>query len=186
MQQLSKPQHQCDQNWRLRHNAKSYWQKHRRYIWHRSFNGQSCKTCLLHIILLSKEHCIDQIMPYPKIRSLPYSPWHIENWLPDCLIFKLQRVQKATAWLVVHCHRWEQITPVLIKLQWLALKRRVQYAILLLAFRAQHGLVPPYITNLLEQRATRVLRLTFNNDLYMSSSRSWYGDRISSVFAPRL
>ena len=66
------------------------------------------------------------------------------------------------------------------------MKQRVQYSILLLAFRAQHRLAPPYITDLLEQRATRVLRLTTNNDFYVPPSRSRYGDRMFSVADPRL
>ena len=96
--------------------------------------------------------------------------------LPQCLIAKLQRVQTAAARLVVRCHRCEHITPVLMKLHWL----------LLLVFHAQHRLAPPYITALLEQRATRVLRSTTNNDFYVPPSRSRYGDRMFSVADPRL
>ena len=59
-------------------------------------------------------------------------------------------------------------------------------SVLLLVFRAQHRLGPPYITDLLEQRATRVLRSTTNNDFYVPPSRSRYGDRIFSVAGPRL
>ena len=88
--------------------------------------------------------------------------------------------------IVVHCHRCEHITPVLMKLHWLPVKQRVQYSILLLVFRAQHRLAPPYITDLLEQRATRVLRSTTNNDFYVPPSRSRYGDRMCSVAGPRL
>ena len=55
---------------------------------------------------------------------------------------------------------------------------------LLLAFCAQHGLAPSYITNLLhEERATRMLRSATNNDLYVPPSRSQYGDRTFSVSA---
>ena len=106
--------------------------------------------------------------------------------LPQCLISKLQRVQNAAARLVVRCHRCEHITPVLMKLHWLPVKQRVQYSILLLVFRAQHRLAPPYITNLLVQRATGVLRSTTNNDFYVPPSRSRYNDRMFSVAGPRL
>jgi len=51
-------------------------------------------------------------------------------------------------------------------------------------FRAQHRLAPIYITDLLEQKATRVLRSTTN--FYVTSSRSRYGDRMFSVAGPRL
>ena len=106
--------------------------------------------------------------------------------LPQCLISKLQRVQNAAARLVVRCQRCEHITPVLMKLHWLPVKQRVQYSILLLVFHAQHGLAPPYITDLLEQRATRVLRSTTNNDFYVPPSHSQYSDIIFSVAGPRL
>ena len=43
-----------------------------------------------------------------------------------------------------------------------------------------------YITDLLEQRATRVLRPTTNNDFYVPPCRSRYGDRMFSVAGPRL
>ena len=106
--------------------------------------------------------------------------------LTQCLISKLQRVQNAAARLVVRCHRCEHITPVLMKLHWLPVKQRVQYSILFLVFRAQHWLAPPYITDLLEQTATRVLRSTTNNDFYVPPSRSRYGDRMFSVAGQRL
>ena len=66
------------------------------------------------------------------------------------------------------------------------MKQRVRYSVLLLVFRAQHRLAPPYITDLLEQRATRVLRPTTNNDFSVAPSRSRYGDRIFSVAGQRL
>ena len=47
-------------------------------------------------------------------------------------------------------------------------------------------LAPPYITNLLEQRATRVLCSTTNNDFYVPPYCSWYCDRMFSVAGPRL
>ena len=73
-----------------------------------------------------------------------------------------------------------------MKLHWLPVKQRVQYSILLLVFRAQHRLVPPYITDLIEQRATRVLRSTTNNDFYVPPSRSRYGGRMFSVAGQQL
>jgi hypothetical protein len=104
----------------------------------------------------------------------------------SCMKLQLQRVQNAAARLVVRCHRCEHITPVLMTLHWLPVKQQVQYSILLLVFRAQHRLAPPYITDLLEQRATRVLRSTTNNDFYVLPSRSRYCDRMFSVAGSRL
>ena len=124
-------------------------------------------------------------MSHPESCRPPYKlSCYIENWLRE--LSKLQRVQNAAARLVVRCHRCEHITTVLMKLHWLSVKQRVQYSILLLVFRAQHRLAPPYITDLLEQKATRVLRSTTNNDFYVPPSRSRYGDRMFSVASPRL
>ena len=135
--------------------------------------------------------CLTQKAAVRLIYSLIISRIDYANCLlhdiPDCLINKLQRVHNAAARLVVRCHRWDHITPVLKKLHWLPVKQRIHYAIVILAFRAQHGLAPAYITNLLhEQRATRVLRSATNNDLYVPPSRSRYGDRTFSVSAPRM
>ena len=66
------------------------------------------------------------------------------------------------------------------------MNQRVHFSILILVFRAQHRLAPPYITDLLEQRATRVLRSTTNNYFIVPPSRSRYGDRMLSVAGPRL
>ena len=88
--QLSEPQHHCDKNWRLRHNAKSYWQKHQRCIWHRNASGHwaamyrmsaaHCTTC--HVP--SKDHCCDPIMPHTEScnPSCIFS-YHLENWLHE-------------------------------------------------------------------------------------------------------
>ena len=138
----------------------------------------------------NKDHCVDprscltQKAAVRLIYSLVISRINYANCLlydlPQCLISKLQRVQNAAARLVVRCHRCEHITPVLMKLHRLSVKQRV-----LLVFRAQHRLAPPYIADLLEQRATRVLRSTTNNDFYVPPSRSRYGDRMFSVAGPR-
>jgi len=45
---------------------------------------------------------------------------------------------------------------------------------------------PPYITDLLEQKATRMLCLITNNDLYSKPSRSGYGDRMFSLTGTQL
>ena len=103
------------------------------------------------------------------------------------LINKLQRVQNAAARLVVRVHRWDYITPVFKKLHWPPVTQRIHYAILLLTFRAQHGLAPAYITDLIhEQRTARVLSSVTNSDLYVPPSHSRYGDMPFSVSTPRM
>ena len=60
--------------------------------------------------------------------------------LPDREIGKLQRVQNATARLLTSCKKYDHITPVLRKLHWLPVKYRINFKILLLTFKALHGI----------------------------------------------
>ena len=55
---------------------------------------------------------------------------------------KLQRVQNAAAWLVMGTTMLSPITPVLHELHWLPVQARINFKILLLAFKADHGLAP--------------------------------------------
>ena len=117
----------------------------------------TCRIAYFHLRnFASIRSCLTQKAAVRLIHSLVISSIDYANCLlhgiPDCLINKLQRVQNAAARLVVRCHRWDHITPVLKKLHWLPAKQRINYAILLLAFRAQHGLAPAYITNLLHEQ----------------------------------
>ena len=69
--------------------------------------------------------------------------------LPTILIKKLQRVQNAAARVIAKAGRRDHISPILFKLHWLPVQFRIKYKILLLTYRALHGLAPTYITELL-------------------------------------
>ena len=108
--------------------------------------------------------------------------------LPKGLIQKLQRVQNATARLVTCTRKYEHITPVLCELHWLPVEQRVVFKVLLLTFKAQHGLAPAYLSDILEHyKPARCLRSSSGHLLRVPTSnlRS-YGDRAFSVAAPSL
>ncbi len=65
---------------------------------------------------------------------------------PASLINKLQIVQNAAARVLTWSRKYDHITPIL--LHWLPIKFRISYKILLLAYKAQNGLAPAYLTNL--------------------------------------
>ena len=65
------------------------------------------------------------------------------------LIAKLQQLQNSAARIVLRTRKYEQITPVLIKLHWLPIKFRIQFKVLLLVYKALNGLAPKYIKELL-------------------------------------
>ena len=72
--------------------------------------------------------------------------------LPDCELKKVQRVQNAAARLLTSTGKYDHITPVLRELHWLPVKYRIQFKILLLTFKAIHGMAPDYISRLLHVR----------------------------------
>ena len=64
--------------------------------------------------------------------------------LPKEETAKLQRVQNAAARLIMDIGKYSNITPALYELHWLPVPTRIHFKILLLAFKAIHGLAPAY------------------------------------------
>ena len=69
--------------------------------------------------------------------------------LPQCQISKLQRVQNDANRIALDLCKFCHITPALRQLHWLPVVKRIQFKILLLTFKAIHGLSPPYINELI-------------------------------------
>ena len=69
--------------------------------------------------------------------------------LPNTELIKLQRVQNATARSVTSTRKYDHITPILRQLQWLPVKFRIHFKLLLLSFKALYGIAPKYIVDLL-------------------------------------
>ena len=79
--------------------------------------------------------------------------------LPKCDISRLQRIQNSAARLVTGTWKREHITPVLQQLHWLPVSYRIQYKILVLAYKAVHGTAPSYLCDLVTvYRPGRTLR----------------------------
>ena len=72
--------------------------------------------------------------------------------LPELQIDKIQRVQNAAARLIFKKPKFCHITPVLSQLHWLPIKYRIEFKILLMTFKAIHGMAPNYICKLLRRR----------------------------------
>ena len=69
--------------------------------------------------------------------------------LPQCQISKLQRVQNAASRIALDLSKFCYITPTLRQLHWLTVVKWIQFKILLLTFKAIHGLPPPYVSELI-------------------------------------
>ena len=61
----------------------------------------------------------------------------------------LQLIQNAAARILTRTRRFEHISLVLASLHWLPVKFHIYYKILLLTFKALHGLAPLYLNDLL-------------------------------------
>ena len=65
------------------------------------------------------------------------------------LVSQLQHCQNNAARIVSLRRKYDHITPVLKDPHWLPVEYRINYKILLLAYKAQHGMAPPYLSSLL-------------------------------------
>ena len=108
--------------------------------------------------------------------------------LPNYQLNKLQRVLNASARLVCNAPRFCHISPLLRGLHWLPVKARIEFKILLITFKAIHGLAPKYLCDLLTFKSSLYnLRSSDSILLSMPAVRSkTLGDRAFMVAAPRL
>ena len=109
--------------------------------------------------------------------------------LPQYLIDRLQAVQNCAARLVTRSRKHDHITPILKQLHWLPpVYSRIKYKILLLTFKALHGLAPSYTTEILQPyRSSRSLRSASKRLLIIPSAKlKKYGCTSSSFAAPTI
>ena len=95
---------------------------------HFSMSTHICTSYIAAFFWLNKIKRISQFLPRDKLKMVLHAfvTSRIDYCngllygLPDCEIAKLQRVQNAAARLLMSCKKYEHITPILIKLHWLA------------------------------------------------------------------
>ena len=103
-------------------------------------------------------------------------------------VSQLQRCQNNAARIVSLRWKYDHITPVLKDLHWLPVEYRMNYKILLLAYKAQHGMAPPYLSSLLlPYKPGRSLRSEGNHLLTTPCYRlEGFGKRCFAHAAPSL
>ena len=108
--------------------------------------------------------------------------------LPQRQVYRLQKIQNVAARLISGASRFTHISPVLMDLHWLPVKQRVNFKLLVLTYKALHGLAPAYISELIESHAPGRfgLRSASTPKLLERRSRRSWGDRSLMVAAPRL
>jgi hypothetical protein len=86
--------------------------------------------------------------------------------LPKKKLIRLQRVQNAAARLITGLQKRDHITPALYELHWLPIAQRILYKVLLLTYKALHGIGPEYLRELLtEYVPSRPLRSSSDSKL---------------------
>ena len=107
--------------------------------------------------------------------------------IPEELIHKLQRVQNNASRVITLTKKYDHITQVLKELHWLPVRKRIEFKILLLAFKYLHE-TAPYLRELLKEYVPpQTLRSTSKNLLCESrNNMKTYGDRSFSTCAPKL
>lgn len=108
--------------------------------------------------------------------------------LPQSTLSRLQMVQNSAARLLTGTRKRDHISPVLASLHWLPIKFRIDFKILLFAYKALHNSAPDYISDLVKPY-TAVRQLRSGDQLLLSVPRSRCkskGDRAFSVAAPKL
>ena len=107
--------------------------------------------------------------------------------ITEKLLDKLQQIQNTAARLITGTKRRDHITPVLADLHWLPIRYRIRYKIILLAFKCQHSLAPPYLCDLLKSyQPTRSPRSSTAHLLDIPRVRTMAGKRRFSTAAPIL
>ena len=87
--------------------------------------------------------------------------------LPQVQIDKIQRVQNAAARPIFKQPKFCHITPVLSQLHWLPIKYRIQFKILLMIFKAIHGMAPDYICKLISRGKSTGYSLRFSKNVML-------------------
>ena len=110
--------------------------------------------------------------------------------LPQNLLQKLQYVQNSAARLLSLIQKTEHITPILKELHWLPVAVRIEFKILVLVFKAYHGIAPLYIRVsdvITKHEPTRSLRSSSKRLLVVPRyNLKTYGRRAFSVNGPIL
>ena len=100
---------------------------------------------------------------------------------------RLQRMHNAAARLILCRSKTDRATPLLRKLHWLSVARRIQHKILLHSYKITNRHAPFYLRDLLPSyQSTRSLFSSSSNARVVPRTRGKAGDAEFAVAAPRL
>ncbi len=158
-------------------------------------NG-SCKAAFFHLFNIRRirkflTHKTAQILINSFVTSrLDYCS-SLYYGLPANQLNKLKRVQNAAARLICNVSRFDHIIPTLKDLHWLPVKFRIDFKILLIVFKALHGLAPEYVSELITIKYPSSYSTRSNSKLLLQKTilktlLPTLGDRSFGCSAPNL
>jgi len=100
----------------------------------------------------------------------------------------LQRIQNSAALIVTNTRKYDHITPILQKLNWLLVRQRIHFKILLITYKSINDMAPEYLCELVSiGKSSRKLRSSSQILFQVPVSRlKSYGDCAFSVAVPTL
>ena len=105
-------------------------------------------------------------------------------------IDKIQRVQNAAARLIFEQPKFCHVTPVLSQLHWLPIKNGIEFKMLLMTFKAIHGMAPDYIWKVISRRKSTGYSLRSRTKVMLEVATSkilqTLGGRAFCCAAPKL
>ena len=129
--------------------------------------------------IVTTEHLIHVTSQLDCCNSLLYG-------LPNSCILKIQRIQNSAARILYRRKKFDHVNPLLKQLHWLPIRQRMHYKLLLLCFKAQHGLAPSYFQDcIIPYSPCRPLR-TKHLLVVPPTKLKTYGDRSFNKAAPLL
>ena len=136
---------------------------------------KAAEQCIHAFVTCKLDFCNSLLFGQPKCRIGKRSP--------------LQKVQNAAARCLTLTRKREHITPILENLNWLPIRRRIEYKMLLITYKAIHGIGPEYISDLVDSYEPTV-SLRSAKDRYLlqehGSKLKTGGDRAFQYAAPAL
>uniref|UniRef100_A0A3B4FPC0 Reverse transcriptase domain-containing protein n=1 Tax=Pundamilia nyererei TaxID=303518 RepID=A0A3B4FPC0_9CICH len=105
--------------------------------------------------------------------------------LPKKSVRQLQLIQNSAARVLTKTKKVDHISPALRSLHWLPVCQRIDFKVLMLAYKALNGLGPKYISDLLTQyEPSRSLRSSGSGLLSVPRVRTRHGEAAFSFYAP--
>jgi len=97
---------------------------------------------------------------------------------------RLQRIQNSAARLVCAEPAFSHVTPLLRRLHWLPVARRMTYKLCVPMFNAFHGTAPEYLTDLCSRCSDQRLRSSTRGNFVVRRTRTRFADSSFTVAGP--